>query len=140
MVKILYTLILCSIWLADQCAWSLPYDVHVTNNLPDPLVLHCKSEDDDLGTHYLAPNQQFNWKFNMHISMSTFFSCDLWWGKKHGLLYAFNWQIAQGYCDKHWWWFTRNQCNWFIRKDAFYIQDTIRPENGLQEEGEWDID
>ncbi|CAI0453447.1 unnamed protein product [Linum tenue] len=54
--------------------------VHVENHLSDPrakLLVHCKSADDDLGVHYIAVNNEFQWHFHSAFMKMTLFWCHL---------------------------------------------------------------
>ncbi|XP_010456506.1 PREDICTED: uncharacterized protein LOC104737962 [Camelina sativa] len=56
--------------------------VRITNRLGDgkQLKLHCKSSDDDLGLHVLAPNSFWSFKFTPKVFYgSTLFFCQFTW-------------------------------------------------------------
>ncbi|KAL9165368.1 hypothetical protein ABFS82_06G166600 [Erythranthe guttata] len=58
--------------------------VSIVNKLPansEPLSVHCRSGDDDLGYHTLAVNQDFHFSFCV-IPLLTIFYCDLKWETK----------------------------------------------------------
>ncbi|PKI35806.1 S-protein homolog 2-like [Punica granatum] len=60
---------------------SAKLTVEIFNKLPNgmPLTIHCKSKDDDLGTHVLAVGQSFSFKFRVNIFGSTLFFCGASW-------------------------------------------------------------
>ncbi|CAI0459046.1 unnamed protein product, partial [Linum tenue] len=48
--------------------------------LSDPsgqLLVHCKSKEDDLGLHYIAVNDEFQWHFRNEVFKQTLFWCRL---------------------------------------------------------------
>ncbi|KAL8141239.1 hypothetical protein V2J09_007260 [Rumex salicifolius] len=45
--------------------------------------LHCKSKEDDLGLHTLAPTEQFEWGFRTAIFETTLFFCGASWSLGH---------------------------------------------------------
>ncbi|WOH16203.1 hypothetical protein DCAR_0935752 [Daucus carota subsp. sativus] len=72
--------------------------VTITNTLPGPdppLILHCKSKDNDLGIHTVLLNQSYDWSFRMNLIGSTLFSCDFVWGKQHAGFVVFSKDIAK---------------------------------------------
>lgn len=52
------------------------YDVYITNNEVDNLMVHCKSNDDDLGDKNLVPGQYFHWGFRQNFLFTTHFWCN----------------------------------------------------------------
>ncbi|GFQ07789.1 hypothetical protein PHJA_002922900 [Phtheirospermum japonicum] len=51
--------------------------VSVQNRVPNnSITIHCRSSEDDLGTHPLAYNAIFSWGFRVNFSRSTKFVCD----------------------------------------------------------------
>ncbi|GFP91866.1 hypothetical protein PHJA_001330600 [Phtheirospermum japonicum] len=51
---------------------------HLPATPPKPLYVHCKSKDDNLGTHTLTPGQ--SWGFNFCSKpLATLFRCELHW-------------------------------------------------------------
>ncbi|GFP88216.1 hypothetical protein PHJA_000965300, partial [Phtheirospermum japonicum] len=77
--------------------------IHITfyNRLPEnpskPLLVHCKSRDDNLGTHMLTHGQ--SWEFSFcAVLFLTKFKCDLHWnGLNLIVAYDVNWFHQQ--CD-----------------------------------------
>lgn len=53
--------------------------VNIKNALDTPLALHCKSKEDDLGSHTLLTGQSFTIKFKVNILVSTLFFCHFQW-------------------------------------------------------------
>ena len=54
--------------------------VRIINELGDSIDLnhHCKSKDDDLGIHVLAPHQFFEFSFVPNFLGTTLFFCKFW--------------------------------------------------------------
>ncbi|KAK4430996.1 hypothetical protein Salat_0861600 [Sesamum alatum] len=53
------------------CILVHKYEVHIINSLPQnfaPLVVHCTSGDDDLGSHTLTSNQVFQWSYCENVA------------------------------------------------------------------------
>ncbi|KAK9102505.1 hypothetical protein Sjap_019759 [Stephania japonica] len=96
--------------------------VHVVNNIDsasNPIYVHCKSGDDDLGSQYLQLNQEFQWSFRDNIFGSTLFFCTINWnnvhdGKRYGLVYD-SYVALKTPCDK--------DCIWSARSDGVYFYD-----------------
>ncbi|XP_024029586.1 S-protein homolog 4-like [Morus notabilis] len=60
--------------------------VHMTNDLGTgtDLTVHCKSKDDDLGIHVVAPNGSYGFRFAPNIFGGTLFFCRMEWpGNSH---------------------------------------------------------
>lgn len=94
--SLIRNLIIC---LLFTTCFSLFGKNHVTinNGLPGPnppLILHCKSRDDDLGIHTVLLNQSYDWSFRMNFFETTLFSCDFVWGIQHAGFVVFNKDIA----------------------------------------------
>lgn len=99
-------------------SFPLPNKMHVTitNRLPGsdpPLYLHCKSRDNDLGTHILLFNQSYDWSFRMNWPKTTLFSCDFWWLGQHQGFVVFDEDIQ---IIVH-----NNQISYEVRNDGFYL-------------------
>ena len=58
--------------------------VNITNNLGQniDLTLHCKSKDDDLGTHLLHNKGSYGFRFTRNIWKTTLFFCGFRWGNE----------------------------------------------------------
>lgn len=69
----------------DKFIFRLRFKVHILNgfaNNANPLILQCHSHDDDLGQHTLWKDQEFQFKFGLHIWRTTHFICNFKWGSK----------------------------------------------------------
>ncbi|KAL6210885.1 hypothetical protein ACLB2K_016115 [Fragaria x ananassa] len=98
------------------------WHVHVVNGLSGgrQLVVHCKSDVDDLGIHTLGPGGDFNWHFHVNLPGTTKFTCDWRAGNRHALTDVF-WREAE-----HMW--LRTKCNWkacfwTAKDDGIYLKD-----------------
>lgn len=61
--------------------WISPIQiVQIRNNVGrgEHITIHCKSEDDDLGTHVLSFGQSFQWKFRKSYWNTRFFCSVMW--------------------------------------------------------------
>ncbi|KAG2712058.1 hypothetical protein I3843_04G099900 [Carya illinoinensis] len=100
--------------------------VHVVNGLSgqQSLFLHCKSRDDDLGTHNLGVGDEYSWSFRVNFLATTLFWCymrtsnglhaefDVFWPSKGDWLsYRCNWK----------------NCIWTAKDDGIYLRNI--PEN-----------
>ncbi|KAM7488392.1 hypothetical protein LguiB_025876 [Lonicera macranthoides] len=100
--------------------------VDVMNGLPPnspPLIVHCKSKDDDFGNHTLARWGYFYWRFRPAFIASTLYWCNWYWGSKHAKFnvydhddgFAENQCMIKGEGRKK-----SNVCHWQARADGFY--------------------
>ncbi|GFQ05820.1 hypothetical protein PHJA_002726100 [Phtheirospermum japonicum] len=96
---------------ADSCFLRPKYHVgfysRLPANPPKPLLVHCKSKDDNLGTHTLMPGQ--SWGFNFCSKpFSTLFICELHWnGLYRNNIVAFNDLWFFDPCEKY-------KCIWTV--------------------------
>ncbi|CAI0426584.1 unnamed protein product [Linum tenue] len=65
----------------DASWWAYTH-VHVVNEFGGGRVLtvHCKSRDDNMGTHWVGPNSEYEWRFRPSIFGNTLFWCHVWKG------------------------------------------------------------
>ncbi|KAK4730592.1 hypothetical protein R3W88_023580 [Solanum pinnatisectum] len=102
---------------------SSRFNVYITNNLPNdtnPLTLHCKSGDDDLGQRVLHKNEEYSFSFRRKIIIgSTLYFCHFWWEQKDKSIDVFNNHIAEKDCGRV------NpdlmECYWKVQEDGFYF-------------------
>ncbi|WCJ26843.1 Plant self-incompatibility protein S1 family [Euphorbia peplus] len=87
------------------------------------LSVHCKSKDDDLGTHAVQYNQSYQWEFKVDLFDRTRFSCEL--TARHG---SGTYDIYVATRDYHG--RCPDTCNWKIRKNGV---------NGLDKSGKEDL-
>lgn len=64
-------------------SWSLfpKHKVDIFNNLPNgaTFTIHCKSKDDDLGTHVIGPGDKSEIRFRANLMETTLFFCGVSW-------------------------------------------------------------
>lgn len=58
---------------SDSCIVLTRWHIFVRNDIPENIVLHVKSKDDDLG------NGSYDWSFCN--TLSTLFYSDFWWAQ-----------------------------------------------------------
>ncbi|KAG9130901.1 hypothetical protein Leryth_006678 [Lithospermum erythrorhizon] len=111
------------------------YHVHCVNQLPNgspSLSIRCRSKDNDLGTHELRTNEEFQWEFRDNVIMSTLFFCHFSWGNKQKQfdVYSSDWTTDQ--C-------TPNGCYWIAAKDGIYYSGVgVWPRSSWGKRYEWD--
>ncbi|PHT75430.1 hypothetical protein T459_18952 [Capsicum annuum] len=79
-INIFYLLLLIThldLSTAKKCFLYSKYQVYIINKLPpnsSQLQIHCALKNDDLGYHYPAINDDFNWSFciNFLLQLYTF--------------------------------------------------------------------
>ncbi|PWA94440.1 auxin efflux carrier [Artemisia annua] len=89
------------------------------STIKDPIHVHIKSEDDDLGDHILAFNQNENWGFCENVWRTTMFYADFKWNGKTALFGVFDKNVVK-HCTK----FSFRKprvCVWIVRDDGFYV-------------------
>lgn len=92
--------------------------IDITNRLPTnktPLIVNCKSMDDDLGSHKLSINQLYAWSFNDNIMEAKFY-CQFWHNKKYAIVTVFS-RLAP--CND-----SIETCYYEARADGFYFSKT----------------
>lgn len=97
------------------CAKTSSVEVNVINGLPNnnnPLVVHCKSKNDDLGKRTLYNGQGFDWKFKPSIWGNSLFFCHFWWGAKDTRIDVYN-------EDK----IPKGNCFWKAKEDGLYFSN-----------------
>ena len=91
----------------------------IINQIKDPIHVHVKSEDDDLGDHTLALNQNENFSFCENFWLSTLFYADFKWNGKIAFFGVFD-KTVKSHCGKGS--FTKSRvCLWIVRDDGFYL-------------------
>lgn len=75
--------------------------VHVINGFgtnKNPLVIHCRSKDDDLGEHSLWLKDEFEFKFGVSFILGTRFWCSMQCGAKNRTIDVFG-ETEYGLCS-----------------------------------------
>lgn len=97
--------------------------VTIANNLEGSnFTIHCKSKDDDMGTHVIAPQENYSWEFKVNFWHTTLFFCGVSW-RDGSLVYDF--YKASRDLNR-----CLYYCNWYVKRDGVY---------GLSEVGDPDI-
>ena len=91
----------------------------IINQIKDPIHVHVKSEDDDLGDHILALYQNENWSFCRNLWRGTIFYADFKWNGKTALFDVFDKNVVK-HCSKFSFLKPR-VCVWIVRDDGFYV-------------------
>lgn len=81
-------------------------DLRITNDLGtgENLSHHCKSRDDDLGAHVLAPNQFSEFRFRPNFWGTTLYFCRFWWGRESHWFDIYVQKRDAGRCNSKCWW------------------------------------
>ncbi|CAL1358794.1 unnamed protein product [Linum trigynum] len=95
---------------------AIQEEIHVTNKLSSKiLIAHCKSKDDDLGTHAIPIGEDIGWQFRGKVG--THFWCDLAVQDKRLTFVSYDWGDADNYSR-----------NWDVRDDGVYgtrVRDSL---------------
>lgn len=113
------------------CTVTSLITVYIASNVPPntpPVVVHCKSKDDDLGNHTVARNQDYHFDFCTN-SYTTLFFCNIWWENKHIVFDAFHQTWRKPNCDY-------GTCYWLVKSDGIYYSNFFPP-RGLQKKYDW---
>ncbi|XP_058221911.1 S-protein homolog 5-like [Rhododendron vialii] len=82
--------------------------VHIISGVPGALRVHCKSKDDDIGTHTLSNGEEFQWRFRPNIFRTTLFYCYFFWEEKQKSFAVYDARISRickentWNCDYYW--------------------------------------
>lgn len=96
------------IFIGDKkpCPYNPKTTVTILNQLAidEQLTLHCKSGDDDLGTHVIQYGQEYQFKFRPNLFGSTLYFCGMSWsgGSKVFDVYKFIRDKRRCCGDVHW--------------------------------------
>ncbi|KZV34049.1 hypothetical protein F511_02822 [Dorcoceras hygrometricum] len=101
-----------------QWTFGMTYHVHIINgfkNNSNPLKVHCRSKDDDLGEHKLGINGEISWHFKVRLDGSTLFYCDAKKGQHSKHFNAFDATVEGSKCD------ISSHCYWLLAEGGFYF-------------------
>ncbi|KAK9180236.1 hypothetical protein WN943_029444 [Citrus x changshan-huyou] len=75
------------------------FRVYINNYLDvdTKLMFHCKSSDEDLGSHIIQHGGDFNWEFSIDIGSSLIYDCDLSFANVRGHYKMFDERRAAGH-------------------------------------------
>ncbi|KAB2610278.1 hypothetical protein D8674_018310 [Pyrus ussuriensis x Pyrus communis] len=82
-IKNVFLLVILVLFLT-MCDAGVDSTVTMTNDLGAELTVHCKSGDDDLGSHVVAVQGTYEFSFGTHVFGRTLFFCNFQWsGNSH---------------------------------------------------------
>ncbi|CAL1391430.1 unnamed protein product [Linum trigynum] len=72
----------------DASWWAYTH-VHVVKEFSGGrmLTVHYKSKDDNMGTHWVGPKSEYEWRFRPSIFGNTLFWCHVWKGDDSQIVY-----------------------------------------------------
>ncbi|KAJ8759238.1 hypothetical protein K2173_006758 [Erythroxylum novogranatense] len=75
--------------------------VRIFNKMKDgsSFTIHCKSKDDDLGSHVIEVGKSYEWKFRINFWSTTLFFCNTYWKDKFIGFNAFDAKRDSTRCD-----------------------------------------
>lgn len=130
--SLLPVLLLCLLVLQESATTEaavpefelVPYNlVEIFNRLPngESFTIHCKSADDDLGVHVIAPGQSSKIRFRTNFFQTTLFFCGVKWKGGHIEFDIFDAKRDEvtGRCNPY--------CKWEARGDAIVGFDDSTP-------------
>ncbi|KAK9755540.1 hypothetical protein RND81_01G032800 [Saponaria officinalis] len=127
--SLLVIMILCTSAMAGpEDFWKRRHTVHVINDIDDdsrPLIVHCKSGNDDLGEHSLRKGEEYIWTFHINFFGTTLFFCRFYWDdEKNRLFDSFKIQETQT-CDTferggHYYWAAKSDGIYFSCRGSAY--------------------
>lgn len=134
--KIFYSLLILSSHFYSSISFgTYGFEVHVINGLPDSLIIHCASKDDDFGFKRLNVQENFHWYFHRNIWLTTMYFCHFWWSSKSVSFEVFNYTISED-CRFDQLNIDRNRCVWLVQKDGFYFGNQY-PLQNIQKIHDW---
>ncbi|KAL7148281.1 hypothetical protein ABFS83_06G167900 [Erythranthe nasuta] len=84
----------------------------------NPLLVHCKSGDDDLGTHSLTTHQDFHFDFCVK-PFRTLFYCYLTCGKRTASFEVYNAKWISNPCQSN------KNCSYVANENGIYLGDKL---------------
>lgn len=93
------------------------YTIHISNEIPNAqITVHCRSKEDDLGTHSLKEHDDYMWQFCQNVWGTTLFACDVKWNDKTASFHGFDRKLGQDDCVKM-------ACRWSAMADGIYFHE-----------------
>ncbi|CAL0304032.1 unnamed protein product [Lupinus luteus] len=94
--------------------------IYIKNGLDKgtPLMIHCKSRDDDLGVHVLKYDEEWKFQFQINFHQSTLFFCGFTWDGTLHWFDIYDWSRDKSVCTP--------DCKWSITREnpCLYDYDT----------------
>jgi hypothetical protein len=105
----------------------MKFHVYIINRLSGGrgLSLHCKSKNNDLGTHFLGVETGFSWSFRENLFLTTRFWCYI--RKVNGDDYA-RFDVFWPERHNHRWLSNRcfvGSCLWIVHDDGIYLFNSL---------------
>ncbi|KAK9183229.1 hypothetical protein WN944_026378 [Citrus x changshan-huyou] len=75
------------------------FSIAVQNDKSEDVTVHCKSKDDDLGSHVLKTGQDFQWNFHANSGGTTLYFCHVTTKEKFKQFDAFKWPNDRQRCS-----------------------------------------
>lgn len=105
----------------DASGLSLKCRVHIMNDLSnndEPLIIHCHSNDDDLGEHTLWMKNEFSFQFRENVWRYTHFWCSMRiLNSKETTVDVYRAYHETDKCQD------TGNCFWSVREDGFYFSN-----------------
>ncbi|OWM85865.1 hypothetical protein CDL15_Pgr012115 [Punica granatum] len=98
------------------------YHVHIISNFSEdlrPLLVHCRSKDDDLGAQFLLPQPEYLIRFKIDLFRRTRFTCEVEQGQTKTEFTAFTCSRDEDRC-RH------RDCYWSVGPDGFYFSKDMQ--------------
>ncbi|KAH7854292.1 hypothetical protein Vadar_012133 [Vaccinium darrowii] len=116
---LLQFLIIVAFFVSSTMSFGFPHKAQaqvriisgVPNN-PQPLLVHCESANDDIGTHVLQAGEELDWHFKLDVFGRTLFHCHFNWDSKDKSIDVFHQPDIFHYYKTN---------NWLVKPDGFYF-------------------
>ncbi|KAJ0724452.1 putative plant self-incompatibility S1 [Helianthus annuus] len=102
------------------CLWTY-WSVYIINMIPDPIVVHPQSADDDLGNRRLTFGNHTDWNFCLHAFLKTLYYAHFYWKSKTAFFDVYTYHLGESYCKDGDEFFKQQRCYWIITQDGFYL-------------------
>ncbi|PWA97238.1 plant self-incompatibility S1 [Artemisia annua] len=101
-----------------NCFLVWRFNMYIINDIPEDIVVHVNSKDDDLGNRTLPLGGSRDWSFC--APGWTLFRGEFWWGSKYISFNVFDGYVDDN-CDTKSLVHRTRHCYWLIRPDGFYM-------------------
>ncbi|XAR62747.1 hypothetical protein NMG60_11017611 [Bertholletia excelsa] len=97
------------------------YDVYVINGFKNnsslPLVIWCRSQDDEIGGRALQEGDDFSWRLRTNLWNKPLFTCTVKWDQLRRRFDAFYVDRDSHRCAPF------LKCFWLVKEDGFYFSN-----------------
>ncbi|CAN1269893.1 S-protein homolog 1 [Linum perenne] len=80
------------------------------------MMVHCKSKNDDMGTHWVPATSEYEWRFRPSVFGNTLFWCHVWKGEEQ-IVYDAYYDDAKSYERKY-----MDHVRWVAKDDGIYLR------------------